>query len=131
SGYNFSYRGSYSLNKYDAYVDFRNRTFSGVDPIFGAAVPFQAGESAFSFAIPFPFQEEFENTSHQVRLLSPDDQDLTWSVGAYYFWSRDSNFQQRSDAGDPGGNPDRQTRGDENIINYAALRQSPMTSAMI
>lgn len=120
-GYSFNYRGSYSVNEYDAYVDFRNRSFTGVDPIFGPAQPVQPGESSFNFAIPFPFQEEFENTSHQVRFLSPDDQDLRWAVGAYYFWSRDSNFQQRSDAGDPGGNPERQTRGDENIINYAAF----------
>lgn len=121
SGYNASYRGSYLFNKYDAFVDFRGRTFSGVDPIFGPTQPLVTGESSFNFRFPFPFQEEFEETSHQVRFLSPGDEDLRWSVGAYYFWSRDSNFQARTDSTPPVGNPQQQTRGDENIINYAAF----------
>lgn len=121
NGMSFSYRGSYLLNKYEAHVDFRGRSLVGTDPIFGQQVPTPTGFPAFNLAFQFPFQEEFEDTSHQVRLLSSDEDRLRWSVGAYYYWSRDSNFQQRSDRTDPGGNPDRQTRGDENIINYAAF----------
>lgn len=120
-GYNASYRGSYLFNKYDANVDFRGRSFVGVDPIFGDAQPTQPGESSFNFRFPFPFQEEFEDTSHQIRLLSPGEERLRWSVGAYYYWSRDSNFQARTDRTAPAGNPQQQTRGDENIINYAAF----------
>lgn len=120
-GYNISYRGSYLLNSYDAIIDFRARTAVGIDPIFGSTLPRQPGESSFNFSFPFLFQEEFEDTSHQVRLLSPDDSSLRWSVGAYYYWSRDSNFQARNDRTAPAGNPDQQSRGDENIINYAAF----------
>jgi len=54
-------------------------------------------------------------------LLSSDEDRLRWSVGAYYYWSRDSNFQARTDRTPPAGNPAQQTRGDENIINYAAF----------
>ena len=121
NGYNVSYRGAYLFNKYAANVDFRGRSFVGVDPIFGNAQPTQPGESSFNFRFPFPFQEEFEDTSHQVRILSPGDEALRWSAGAYYYWSRDSNFQARTDRTPPAGNPDQQTRGDENIINYAAF----------
>jgi len=121
NGMNFSYRGSYLLNKYDAYVDFRGRSLVGTDPIFGQQVPTPTGFAAFNLRFPFPFQEEFEDTSHQVRLLSSDEDRLRWSVGAYYYWSRDSNFQARTDRTPPAGNPAQQTRGDENIINYAAF----------
>lgn len=121
NGMNVTYKGSYLINKYQANVDFRGRSFVGVDPIFGNAQPLQPGESSFNFRFPFPFQEEFEDTSHQVRFLSPGDEDLRWSAGAYYYWSRDSNFQARTDRTPPAGNPDQQTRGDENIINYAAF----------
>ena len=121
NGINISYRGSYMYNEYDAFVDFRGRTFAGTDPIFGVTQPIQPGESSFNFRFPFPFQEEFEETSHQIRVQSSADQALRWSGGLYYYWSTDSNFQQRTDRGDPGGNPARQTRGTEAIINYAAF----------
>ncbi len=121
NGMNLSYRGAYLWNTYDALIDFRARTAVGTDPIFGSALPLQPGESPFNFAFPFAFQEEFEDTSHQLRLLSSDEERLRWSVGAYYYWSADSNFQKRNDRAAPDGNPDFQSRGTENIINLAAF----------
>lgn len=121
NGYQLSYRGSYMDMNYDAFVDFRGRTLVGTDPIFGSAQPTQPGESVFNFRFPFPFQEEFKEHSSQVRLLSPDDQRFQWSVGGYFYESRDSNFQQRTDLPAPAGNPARQTRGDEEIDNIAVF----------
>ncbi len=121
NGMNVSYRGSYMQNEYDAFVDFRGRSLVGTDPVFGQQVPTPTGFAAFNLSFPFAFQEEFEETSHQVRLLSSDEERLRWSAGAYYYWSRDSNFQERTDRTAPDGNPDYQTRGDEHIINLAAF----------
>lgn len=122
SGAELSYRGSYLHNRYDAYVDFRGRTFVGVDPIFGQVTAAdQAAGFGFALRFPFPFQEEFEETSHQIRIVSPDDGRFRWSAGAYYYWSADKNFQSRTDRPAPAGNPASQTRGTENIINYAGF----------
>lgn len=121
NGMNFSYRGAYMRQDTDSFIDFRGRSLVGTDPIFGQQVPTPTGFAAFNLSFPFPFQEEHRDTSHQVRLLSSDDERLRWSAGAYYYWSRDSNFQARTDRTPPAGNPEQQTRGDENIINYAAF----------
>ena len=121
NGMNFSYRGNYLLNEYAGEFDFRGRTYVGVDPIFGRTQPLHPGESLFNFALGFPFQEEFEENSHQFRLLSPSEERLRWSVGAYIYTSRDSNFQSRTDRTPPAGNPEQQTRGDEDIDNYAVF----------
>lgn len=121
NGISASYRGAYMFQDIESYVDFRGRSFAGVDPIFGPTQPILDDESPFNFRFPFPFQEEFEETSHQIRILSPDEDRLRWAAGAYYYKVRDSNFQQRTDRGDPGGNPERQTRGDETIENIAAF----------
>ena len=118
SGFNLSYRGSYLFNQYDAYVDFFERPASGVDAVFGDLSTQLNGSNGLAF--PFLFAEEFEETSHQLRLLSPDADRFRWGVGGYYFWSRDTNLRDNNASLAPREfNPDLKTRGDERIINYA------------
>ncbi len=124
NGLSLSYRGSYGKNEYDGFVDFRGRSFAGTDPVFGTAVTAANPPSqpqADSLIFPFPFQEEFEETSHQLRLLSPQGNTLTWGVGLYYYDLTDDNFQRRDDVTPPDGNPAQQSRGTESIENIAVF----------
>lgn len=123
SGIEFSYRGNYLFNSYDGNVDFRGRTLVGTDPVFGPTQPINSDESSFNFRFPFAFQEEFEETSHQIRFVSADDQRLRWSAGAYYYWSEDRNYREtRTSRANPNPqNPDFLTRGPERIINTAVF----------
>lgn len=119
SGYELSYRGSYLYNDYQANVDFAHRPAVGTDPVFGTVT--DADRCFFCLSIPFPFQEEFEETSHQLRLLSPGEDRFRWSAGGYYYWSSDQQFQANSDRAPIPGNPDQKTRGEERIINTAVF----------
>ena len=126
-GFELTYRGGYFQDKYWANSDFWFR--SGVnDPFFGSAANFKSnvlnGTGGFLDNLFLGFfnvanTEEFENTSHQIRLSSPGDQALRYTAGLYYFWEQSRNFQ------DPGNitptNPLGQTRGFETAQNYAAF----------
>jgi outer membrane receptor protein involved in Fe transport len=126
-GHELSYRGGFMKEKYWANSDFLFR--SGVnDPFFGNA-PNQksrqlagtasAAERASTTANNVANQEEFENQSHELRLVSPSDQRFRYRGGIYYTKEWDINFRvpQLVTAINPLG----RTRGSEYLENYAAF----------
>lgn len=93
--YELSYRGGYfySKDKRDA-QSFPRSTVRGQDPVFGSLIGTPAltlGSIANAFT---QSSEVFENTSHQVVLLSPGSQPFRWRVGGYYFWEKDTSYFQ-------------------------------------
>jgi outer membrane receptor protein involved in Fe transport len=64
------------------------------------------------------FQEEFENHSHQLRLVSPGDAPFRYKVGLYYTKDYNRNFRRLQASA---ANPTGRTRGDEFLENYAAF----------
>lgn len=103
--FEINYRGGYfrSEDKRDA-PSFPRSTVPGQDPTFGSLIGTPAitlGSSANSFSIGY---EVFQNTSHQLMLLSPGDQSLRWRVGGYYFWEKDdSGFLTSATPANPKG----------------------------
>lgn len=126
-GHELSYRGGYFSDEYRANSDFFFR--SGInDPFFGSAPNFKSnvinGTGGFLDNLFIGFfnidnQEEFENTSHQVRLVSPGDEALRYTVGAYYFQETSRNYQRFGDASPT--NPEGQQRGFEKAKNLAVF----------
>lgn len=126
-GHELSYRGGYFDSKYWANQDFYFR--SGVnDPFFGDATNRKARTLAgtgsfldglFADLFTIAFQEEFENTSHQVRLVSPGDRKLRYRGGFYYFKETVRNFRFEEDKS--ASNPTGQQRGDEWVENFAGF----------
>lgn len=121
NGYNLSYKGAYFSQKNAINTDFMFRsTVPGADPVFADAVA--GGDAIVSPFAPFftsASQEEFENTSHQILLLSPEDGRLRWEGGLYYFKEWNRNFDRPLRITDT--NPEAQLRGDETIENYAVF----------
>jgi len=126
SGYRLEYKGAFYEQDRAQSASFvgRDRRVDGSgnpvtnDPIFGPALA--AGEIA-SFGPSFDhfeFAEDFENTSHQILLLSPGDQDLTWQVGAYYFEEDSDNMQGRFISAT---NPNGASRGTDRIENQSVF----------
>lgn len=103
--YELSYRGGYfrSEDNRDA-QSFPRSSVPGQDPTFGPLIGTPAitlGTSANSFTTS---SEVFQNTSHQLVLLSPGNQPFRWRIGAYYFWEKDqSNFQTFASPTNPTG----------------------------
>ena len=126
-GHELSYRGGYFDSKYWANSDFYFR--SGInDPFFGDATNRKARTLAgtggfldglFSNLFTIAFQEEFENTSHQVRLVSPGEGRLRYRGGLYYFKETVRNFRKEEDKS--ATNPEGQQRGDEWVENFAGF----------
>ena len=126
-GHELSYRGGYFFDKTWANTDFFFR--SGInDPFFGSAANFKSNvingtggplDNLFIGFFNIGFQEEFENTSHQIRLVSPDDKRLRYTFGVYYFQETSRNFRQALYATPT--NPEGQTRGFEESRNLAAF----------
>ncbi len=114
-GYELSYRGGVFNQKYFSNGDFTFRPQTG-DPLFGADGPDK--ETSFFRFFQLAFQEEFENTSHQVRLVSPSDRRLRWSAGFYIFEEDDIN---RRPTAFSATNPDGKQRGQETIENTALM----------
>lgn len=111
-GHELSYRGGYFDSKYYANSDFYAR--SGInDPFFG-----NAPNTKFSFFY-IPFEEAFKNTSHQIRLQSPGDEALRYTVGAYYF--SESSTNTRESISTSPTNPTGLQRGVERAKNFAAF----------
>lgn len=87
--YALTYRGGYFRSK-EARDNptFMRASGAGQDPVFGGLigqvppiVTLAPIVNSFSSS-----REEFQNTSHQLELLSPGDQPFRWRLGAYYFW---------------------------------------------
>lgn len=87
--YTLTYRGGYFRSKeHRDNPTFMRASAPGRDPVFGgliglspAVVTLAPIVNSFSDS-----REEFQNTSHQVELLSPGNQPFRWRLGAYYFW---------------------------------------------
>lgn len=114
-GYELSYRGGYYHEDSKTNYDTTSRgSTTGVDPFFGTAAQGVIRKSGLGTSQ----LEYFEGFSHQLRIVSPSEQDLRWRAGAYYFKERDTNFSETFlTAANPTGRP----RGDENIENYAGF----------
>ncbi len=89
------------------------------DPFFGDA-PYTAPPPAAPGA-KFPFffnatSSEYRNLSHELRLLSPEDQALRWRAGVFFYSESLSNFFVNN-VND--NNPEGRSRGDERVRNLA------------
>jgi outer membrane receptor protein involved in Fe transport len=114
-GYTVSYLGGYFRQdlrgNQDAY--YRGRR----DPLF-SDLPIPTKFSSLYFVSP----EKFTNTSHQLRIVSPDEERFRWRAGVFYFWELDRLFSRAG-----GGvvwnpnNPTMQRAGDLWYENYAAF----------
>ena len=121
NGYRLEYKGAYNQQQRNQSATFRARDAlvagTTADPVF--AIPVANGDATFtplSFFQRFEFQEDFENMSHQLLLLSPGDQRLTWQIGGYYFEEDSLNSRRPFSSA---ANPSGQTRGLESIENIA------------
>lgn len=108
--YELSYRGGYFQSRDKRFgPSFPRSTVAGQDPIFGSVLPANPaapnGVTQASVANSGTQSSEvFENTSHQLVLLSPGSQPFRWRVGGYYFWEKDtSNFQSFATTANPTG----------------------------
>ncbi|EJL33126.1 outer membrane receptor protein [Novosphingobium sp. AP12] len=116
--YELSYRGGYFKESRWANVATVPRAVKpGQDPVFGDLVTNGTVTVRSSVLGTFPSTETFENTSHQVMLLSPGDKSFRWRAGLYYFWEND--LSAFTGYGTP-ANPKGVTRND-NLTNIAVL----------
>jgi len=115
-GYTVSYLGGYYESKLDFNDDFFPRGASlglGNDPFFGTIDP--VGKSSFAL---IAGREEFENQSHQLRIVSPEDNRFRWLAGLYYFDEESTNFSVNNFA-----DTDVLSRGAEITQNMAVFGQ--------
>lgn len=129
SGIMLSYKGGYFNSDRTQVNDFgslRDNTAApnNADPIVGDLI--NSGVLTNGGPFPFQFAEEFENTSHQFLVLSPDSGRFRWQAGVYYFYEQATNTQLRN-AGVTNEvgmvNPNGQTRGRDVIDNFAVFGQ--------
>lgn len=91
------------------------------DPFFGAAytrrvgMAFQDNKAAMFFSAQ---KQRYENQSHELRILSPDGERLTWRGGLYYF-SEEERFGVASLQS--GTNPKGIFRAPQSVKNYAVF----------
>ncbi len=126
-GHELSYRGGYFRSKYWNNADGLQRS-AIKDPFWGNVPNFKSNvingtagflDNLFVTLFNFANQEEFENTSHQIRLISPGDEPLRYTFGVYYFYEQLRNFQVPRFV--VPGNPTGLTRGFETATNYAVF----------
>ncbi len=107
--YELSYRGGYfrSEDERDGVTVPRSTVTADPgrrDPVFGNLIGTPAitlGSAANSGT---KSSEIFQNTSHQLVLLSPGSAPFRWRVGGYYFWEEDeSSFLSFATAANPTG----------------------------
>ena len=121
-----SYRGGYFFEHYFANADgwvrpaqndifFGNRNNRKLRRILGTAT---AADIATITGFNIANDEEFENQSHQLRLVSAGDEALRWKTGLYYFKESDRNFQIPNRTAT---NPTGQSRGFETAENFAGF----------
>jgi outer membrane receptor protein involved in Fe transport len=124
--FTLSYLGGYFWDKYYSNGDFTNRSAVN-DPFFRNAANFKSrvlagGGSATDRALAsgnnVAFDEEFENHSHQLRLVSPGEAALRYRGGLYYTKEWSTNTRPTSVTA---ANPRGLSRGIETVENYAAF----------
>lgn len=130
AGYTFSYRGAYFKSELKSNGDqFPRGNIGGVgvDPFFGPGNGIApGGKTSSGFIATF---EEFENTSHQLRVVSPAEQPLRWVAGLYYFDEKNTNFRVdnyvplNSISGSITGASKIQDRGADKLENSAVFGQ--------
>lgn len=128
--YALSYQGAYFQSDLETNDDFRPRgnvDGLGVDPFFGPGNGIDPGsKTAFAY---IATAEEFENTSHQLRIVSPDDERLRWLAGLYYFEEENKNYRvdnyvpRDSHTGSIVGVNKIQDRGTDELENIAVFGQ--------
>jgi len=128
--YELSYRGAYFKSDLESNNDFRprgNKDGLGTDPFFGPGNGIDPGsKSAFAY---IATAEEFENTSHQIRIVSPGEERFRWLAGLYYFEEENTNYRVNNFAamdswtGSIMGVNKIQDRGDDELENIAAFGQ--------
>ncbi|TCM35389.1 TonB-dependent receptor [Novosphingobium sp. ST904] len=116
--YELSYRGGYFRESRWANVATVPRAVQrGKDPVFGDLITDGTVTVRSSVLGTFPSTETFENTSHQLMLLSPGSKPFRWRAGLYYFWENDlSAFSGYGTTANPKG----VTRNDH-LTNMAVL----------
>jgi len=129
-GYTLSYLGAYFKSDLESNNDFRPRgnvDGTGTDPFFGPGNGVNpGGKSSFAF---ISTAEEFENTSHQLRIVSPEDRGIRWLAGLYYFEEENTNFRVdnfvdlNSHTGSIMGVDKIQDRGEDKLENIAIFGQ--------
>ncbi|MCC7257061.1 MAG: TonB-dependent receptor [Gammaproteobacteria bacterium] len=130
SGYTLSYRGAYLKSELDSNGDQYPRGNIGgvgVDPFFGPGNGIApGGKTSAGFIATY---EEFENTSHQLRVVSPAGQRLRWLAGLYYFDEENTNYRVdnfvplSSYTGSITGVNEIQDRGADELENIATFGQ--------
>lgn len=90
NGFSLKYSGSYMDQEEHSLFDgiAAVGSLGGMDPILGDVNNLLVNLGGFNNVI----SEEWEEISHTLRLLSPEDGQLTWSVGAHYYDSENTNY---------------------------------------
>lgn len=90
NGFAVKYSGSFMQQEENALFDgiAPPGSAGGIDPVLGDVSGLNITLGGFNNVI----KEEWEETSHTIRLLSPDDDVFTWSVGAHWYDSENVNF---------------------------------------
>jgi len=112
----FRYSGSYMDQEENAFFDGISSTLNGIDPVLGPAAGLPTAFDGFANII----REEWEEVSHTFRVLSPEDERLTWSLGAHWYDSENANFSPRTDQTALPGNEEKLNRVEE-ITTLAAF----------
>lgn len=91
NGFAFSYKGSYMEQEENANFDglAAPGREGGIDVTLGDVSILPLG---FGGGFENVIREEWEEMSHTVRLLSPDNERMTWSIGGYWYDSRNTNY---------------------------------------
>jgi len=119
--YELSYLGGWASDERWSNTDLYLRGASP-DPFFGATYsrPGPGGTFLDSKAAPYfsAQHEDYKNQSHELRLLSPVGEKVTWRAGLYYF-SESERFGVASLKSPT--NPDGTFRGKQEVENYAVF----------
>jgi len=120
NGYELSYLAGWASDQRWSNTDLYLRGASP-DPFFGEDYTrLVAGNFVDSKAAPFfsAQNQRYENQSHELRILSPGEQQLTWRAGLYYF-SETERFGVASLQSPT--NPKGIFRGAQGVKNYAVF----------
>lgn len=90
NGFALKYSGSFMQQEENAVFDgiAPPGSAGGIDPVLGDVSALNITLGGFNNII----KEEWEEVSHTIRLLSPDDDVFTWSAGAHWYDSENVNF---------------------------------------
>jgi len=93
---------------------------AGPDPFFGTAA-YAAGAKA-ALVTQGADSQKTTNTSHELRIASPDQGDLTWKAGVYLFSEKDTGYRLFSVNAVNQSGQSRGTEGIDEVSVFAGLR---------